>query len=190
MTYPRRARPSASVSPVHMGIPLIVRAVSVPQFAYPEELYYQDFDCCAELPPESSACAQRLDTPSDILTGPETAMLLAFLPARYGASDARLLFRASRDGYNLNTLRKRAGDHFPLVVLLKTTRGVVGCFVSTSLADAASDTFFGDGESFIFSLRPEPARCEATTKDAFFLLLEKGRKVRLSLGLSGNWLCY
>jgi hypothetical protein len=84
------------------------------------------------------------------------------------------VYKASSDGYNLRTLYRKASDKYPLLLLLKTKNDeIIGAFISSTLDERNAvnrSKFFGNGETFLFSLEPLNARYVWTGESDFILL--------------------
>eukprot|EP00727_Mastigamoeba_balamuthi_P001506 m51a1_g11352 hypothetical protein (1051) ;mRNA; r:15935-22059 len=135
----------------------------------------------------------KLATPSEIFSDVEMEVLWSFLPRRFAVLDPRTLYKASRDGYSLTRLVDKARDYAPLLMVLKLAdASVLGCYVSVPLDRSQTPAgFFGDGECFVFTLKPRAQQYRATTRDHFFVLLQNSRSEieSLSLGAGALELC-
>eukprot|EP00117_Sycon_ciliatum_P008621 scpid40768/ scgid11240/ TBC1 domain family member 24 len=94
-------------------------------------------------------------------------MVWQWLPTRYQIMKPRRVFTSDDDGYSLSTLYERCGTEEPLLLLVRTTaRDVFGAFLTVSLHERLRGTkafsYFGSGETFLFSLLPH-ADCHRWT---------------------------
>lgn len=101
---------------------------------------------------------------SNIVTAQEMRMVWSWIPERFALFQPAQLFSTMENGYSLQRFYSACEGHAPTVLLLKTTEGeVCGAFLSTDWQerrkmDGAGSNFFGTGECFVFSLRPEMER--------------------------------
>ena len=77
------------------------------------------------------------------------------IPTRFSMSPLYQAFSTDIDGYSLKTLFQRCEYFSPTIMFIKTTAGhVFGAFLSNPWAERKSSRYFGNGESFVFSLLP------------------------------------
>ncbi|XP_032664302.1 GTPase-activating protein skywalker isoform X2 [Odontomachus brunneus] len=105
--------------------------------------------------PIQSICSQILDMP-DLLT------LWSWLPARITMYQPVLLYTTEEHGCSLTTFYVRVEQHEPTLLMIKTCNNeVFGAYCSTRWyernmkVDGQRQTYFGTGETFLFSLYPE-----------------------------------
>ncbi|KAL1005930.1 hypothetical protein UPYG_G00065800 [Umbra pygmaea] len=97
---------------------------------------------------------------SSVATGTEMRIIWAWIPERFALFDPIILFSTTKHGRSLDTFYSCVEGHEPAVLLLKTIdEEVCGAFLSTDLNqrkknDSEEPTYFGNGESFVFTLRP------------------------------------
>eukprot|EP00727_Mastigamoeba_balamuthi_P002849 m51a1_g12561 hypothetical protein (593) ;mRNA; f:1608-3926 len=117
----------------------------------------------------------KLAEASEIISDVDLELLWSFLPKRFAVMDPRVLFRSSKSGYNLRTMLKSAHCS-PVILLAKTAYGsVAGCYINAELAEARPQQFCGDGECFLFTLKPVAKYYGATIKDSFYVLVESDK---------------
>lgn len=98
-------------------------------------------------------------TPSDILSRPKYAKRLvpkleACLPAYHRGYDWKLLYSLSQHGCSLHSLLTNVRDQSPTILVVETSRGdVFGGFSTVAWRSSAS--YYGIGESFVFSNQPK-----------------------------------
>ena len=77
------------------------------------------------------------------------------IPTRFSLSPLHLAFTTDIDGYSLKTLFQRCEYLSPTVMFVKTTGGhVFGAYLSNPWAERKACRYFGNGESFVFTLHP------------------------------------
>ena len=91
--------------------------VPVPANSYVSDLEQEIEDC---LP----------DNICGVVNDDQWRQLLQWMPLRYRINDARVAFRASVDGYNLSSLRRKCLDLAPLLIVIKSVSSpsTVCCF--------------------------------------------------------------
>ncbi|XP_019398307.1 PREDICTED: TBC1 domain family member 24-like isoform X1 [Crocodylus porosus] len=102
---------------------------------------------------------------STIVTAQEMRIIWSWIPERFSLFPPVLLFSTSDDGYSLQRFYSCCEGYEPTVLLLKTTREeVCGAFLSSDWNErkrsGGTSSFFGTGECFVFSVRPEMERYE------------------------------
>lgn len=88
-----------------------------------------------------------------------------WLPIRYAVSQPELLYTSEEHGTSLVTLYQRVESYQPTVIVIKTTRDeIFGAFCATYWRDRRQGgrnlSYFGTGETFIFTLQPEKWKYE------------------------------
>ncbi|XP_054833317.1 TBC1 domain family member 24-like isoform X2 [Eublepharis macularius] len=106
-----------------------------------------------------------LNFTSAIVTAQEMRIVWSWIPERFSLFSPVLLFSTSEDGYSLKRLYSCCEGYEPTVLLLKTTVGeVCGAFLSSDWSErkksGGGSSFFGTGECFVFTVRPEMERYE------------------------------
>lgn len=97
-------------------------------------------------------------TLTDILSRPKYATTLvpkleACLPSYHRGYDWKLLYSLGQHGCSLHTLLTKVQDEAPTLVVVETARGdVFGGF--TTVAWHSATSYYGVGESFVFSNQP------------------------------------
>ncbi|KAM6245274.1 TBC1 domain family member 24-like [Porphyrio hochstetteri] len=102
---------------------------------------------------------------SSIVTAQEMRIIWSWIPERFSLFPPLLLFSTSADGCSLQRFYTCCEGCEPTVLLLKTTEGeVCGAFLSSDWSErrkcGATSGFFGTGECFVFTVRPETERYE------------------------------
>ncbi|NXJ98643.1 TBC24 protein, partial [Corythaixoides concolor] len=102
---------------------------------------------------------------SSIVTAQEMRIIWSWIPERFSLFPPLLLFSTSEDGCSLQRFYTRCEGYEPTVLLIKTTEGeVCGAFLSSDWSErkksGATSGFFGTGECFVFTVRPETERYE------------------------------
>ncbi|XP_041077093.1 TBC1 domain family member 24-like [Polyodon spathula] len=105
---------------------------------------------------------------SGVVTAQEMRIIWSWIPERFALFHPTLLFTTSEHGYSLQTLYSRVEGYEPTVLLFKTLdEEVSGAFLSSDWSErnknGGKDSFFGTGECFVFTLRPEMERYEWMT---------------------------
>uniref|UniRef100_A0A1X7SEG0 Oxidation resistance protein 1 n=1 Tax=Amphimedon queenslandica TaxID=400682 RepID=A0A1X7SEG0_AMPQE len=94
---------------------------------------------------------------SDIIDETMVDTLVDWFPDWAFGDTLECLFQASKNGYNLRTLFHKCEEDEPLVLIVKTLKeSVFGAFIATSLTERSKNSFFGSGETFLFTLKPHP----------------------------------
>ncbi|NXP18052.1 TBC24 protein, partial [Scytalopus superciliaris] len=102
---------------------------------------------------------------SSIVTAQEMRIVWSWIPERFSLSPPLLLFSTSQDGCSLQRFYTCCEGFEPTVLLIKTTEGeVCGAFLSSDWSErkksGTTSAFFGTGECFVFTVRPEAERYE------------------------------
>ncbi|XP_077183637.1 TBC1 domain family member 24-like isoform X2 [Paroedura picta] len=102
---------------------------------------------------------------STIVTAQEMRIVWSWIPERFSLFSPALLFSTSKDGYSLKRFYSCCEGYEPTVLLLKTTLGeVCGAFLSSDWSErkksGGASSFFGTGECFVFTVKPEMERYE------------------------------
>ncbi|XP_032933009.1 TBC1 domain family member 24-like [Catharus ustulatus] len=102
---------------------------------------------------------------SSIVTAQEMRLVWSWIPERFSLFPPLLLFSTSEDGCSLQRFYTCCEGYEPTVLLIKTTEGeVCGAFLSSDWSErkksGATSGFFGTGECFVFTVRPEAERYE------------------------------
>ncbi|XP_074778464.1 TBC1 domain family member 24-like [Athene noctua] len=102
---------------------------------------------------------------STIVTAQEMRIIWSWIPERFSLFPPLLLFSTSEDGCSLQRFYTCCEGYEPTVLLIKTTEGeVCGAFLSSDWSErkksGATSGFFGTGECFVFTVRPETERYE------------------------------
>jgi hypothetical protein len=118
----------------------------------------------------------KLAKASGIFTDVELETLWSFVPRRYAICDPVLVFDSEKDGFNLRTLLDRTERAAPVLVVLKARDDAVFGFYSSvplSPATGVRGRPFGDGEVFLWVLRPSPAKFAWTQANDSFLIADR-----------------
>jgi len=99
----------------------------------------------------------KLNRPSSFITESEWTKIWSWVPSRYRILNLELIFTSAEHGHRLAALFDAAAEAEPLLLLIETTDGdTFGAYLSKSLKHRTERKFFGTGETFIFSLKPNP----------------------------------
>ncbi|KFQ32038.1 TBC1 domain family member 24, partial [Mesitornis unicolor] len=102
---------------------------------------------------------------SSTVTAQEMRIIWSWIPERFSLFPPLLLFCTSEDGCSLQRFYTCCEGYEPTVLLIKTTEGeVCGAFLSSDWSErkksGATSGFFGTGECFVFTVRPNTERYE------------------------------
>jgi hypothetical protein len=102
---------------------------------------------------------------SSILRDDDWAALWNWVPARFKLLNLNRVFTTAEDGKHLTTLLKNTNELEPILLLIETVSGkVFGAYISKALSLHNGPSFYGTGETFLFSLRPTLAKYEWNLK--------------------------
>ncbi|XP_037076466.1 GTPase-activating protein skywalker-like [Pollicipes pollicipes] len=113
---------------------------------------------------EHSAKFPQLKDPNfELINFQELLRLWENLPARFALYTPLLLYTSDEHGFSLKTFYQKVATFEPTVLLLRSTEGAVfGAYCSTTWntrnqmqEDGTRYTYFGTGETFLFTLRPQ-----------------------------------
>ncbi|KAG8195322.1 hypothetical protein JTE90_028466 [Oedothorax gibbosus] len=130
-----------------------------------------------------------LISPSEILTEDHIKELYTLLPARAVGYPWTRVFSTAHDGFHLKTLyRKMTEFDSPVILVIQDTQeAVFGALLSYPLR--CSDSFYGTGESFLFTFHPAFKVFKWTGNNDYFV---KGDTESVSIGASeghfGLWI--
>jgi len=128
----------------------------------------------------------QLQQPSAILTEDLINVLWSFLPSRYRIQDPVKLYASDKHGFSLRTLLSRVdGKDPPTLLVIKSDKDAVfGAFISASWGVWRDNSrgnnvqFFGNGQTFLFSLYPNPKDYTWTKRNnLFFSPTSKGVEI-------------
>ena len=107
---------------------------------------------------------------SNILDGEQFERIVdGWLPRSVSTMSYRKLFATRRDGFSLSHLLRLCEGVHPVLIVVKSRAGnTFGAFVTAELAKTG-DKYVGTGESFVFTLDPEPARYGWSKRNVYFL---------------------
>ncbi|XP_018423802.1 PREDICTED: TBC1 domain family member 24-like [Nanorana parkeri] len=103
---------------------------------------------------------------SEIVTALEMRVVWSWIPERFSLYPPVLLFSTMEHGYSLQRFYSHCEGFEPTVLLIKTTANqVCGAYLSSDWNERRKccgqvATFFGTGECFVFTVRPEMERYE------------------------------
>ncbi|XP_056405516.1 TBC1 domain family member 24-like isoform X2 [Hyla sarda] len=98
---------------------------------------------------------------SEVVTAHEMRVVWSWIPERYSLYPPVLLFSTMEHGYSLQRFYSHCEGTEPTVLFIKTTANeVCGAYLSTDWNERKKNcgqvsSFFGTGECFVFSIRPE-----------------------------------
>lgn len=123
--------------------------------AHPELLPIVDIPVVSVTPVDFS----NLTNPSTMIEPTEFAHIYRWLPQRITLMSHRRVFASEVDGCALRTLYQRCEGLEPTILLVRTAEGdVFGAYCSVAWDGrhkAKGLSFFGTGETFVFTVRPE-----------------------------------
>lgn len=125
----------------------------------------------------------QLTEASKVLGTSEIRQLSLHFPPRVTEHSWSLVFGTSRDGFSLRNLyRQMEGHNGPVLLVLRDQDGqIFGAFSSSALR--LSKSFYGTGETFLFSFSPELKVFKWTGSNSFFV---KGDLDSLMMGSSSG----
>ncbi|XP_056119658.1 TBC1 domain family member 24 [Rhinichthys klamathensis goyatoka] len=102
---------------------------------------------------------------SEIVGAKEIRDVWSWIPERFALCQPQLLFTTSTHGCSLNRFYSHCEGYEPTLMLIRTTDGeVCGAFLSTDWEERKRGgnklSFFGTGECFVFTMKPEMERYE------------------------------
>lgn len=112
-----------------------------------------------------------LNQESKILNESLMKILLIWLPERYQfASTWYLIYGTAQHGISLNTFYRRMETRCdgPSICVIKTSRGEVFGGYASEPWEKGRDGYYGDGETFLFTLLPVPNKFPWTEKNSYF----------------------
>nr|XP_046266486.1 TBC1 domain family member 24-like isoform X2 [Scatophagus argus] len=101
---------------------------------------------------------------SDVVTGTGMRVIWAWIPERFALFSPIRLFNTAEHEKSLTSFYSQVEGHEPVVLIIKTVdEEVFGAFLSTDVIerkkhDSERLTYFGTGECFVFTLRPNMER--------------------------------
>ncbi|XP_032817099.2 uncharacterized protein LOC116946214 isoform X2 [Petromyzon marinus] len=101
---------------------------------------------------------------SAVVTAAEMRSVWSWIPERHALYSPRLLFSTLEHGCSLTRFYANCKEHEPTILLIKTMDNeVLGAFLSSAWSERNRATmkagsFFGTGECFVFTVRPEIRR--------------------------------
>ncbi|KAH7972669.1 hypothetical protein HPB52_014998 [Rhipicephalus sanguineus] len=96
---------------------------------------------------------------SEVLTGEQMAIVWNWLPARITMLEPEVVYSTNRHGSSLASLFALTDSREPTVLAVLTTRGDrFGAYCSVRWLERKGMTYFGTGETFLFTFVPEPRR--------------------------------
>ncbi|XP_059195920.1 TBC1 domain family member 24-like [Centropristis striata] len=105
---------------------------------------------------------------SSVVTGTEMRVVWAWIPERFALFSPIRLFNTAEHGRSLASFYSHVEGHEPVVLMIKTMgEEVFGAFLSTDVIerrkhDSDGLTYFGTGECFVFTLRPNMEHYQQT----------------------------
>ncbi|KAM9296797.1 TBC1 domain family member 24-like [Gastrophryne carolinensis] len=105
-----------------------------------------------------------LNFTSEIVSAQEMRLIWSWIPERFSLYSPVLLFSTLEHGYSLQSFYSHCEGSEPTVLLIRTTANeVCGAYLSSDWNERRKccgqvATFFGTGECFVFTMRPEVER--------------------------------
>eukprot|EP01125_Pyxidicula_operculata_P011027 TRINITY_DN360_c14_g1_i1.p1 TRINITY_DN360_c14_g1~~TRINITY_DN360_c14_g1_i1.p1 ORF type:complete len:363 (-),score=116.14 TRINITY_DN360_c14_g1_i1:60-1034(-) len=97
-------------------------------------------------------------------------MLRDTLPLRLRDYNWQCIFTTTQHGYNINTFFSVVAEAGPTILLIEDTNGhVFGGFASEEWRSSSTDLFYGTGESYVFTVKPNFAVYKWTRANDFFM---------------------
>jgi len=107
---------------------------------------------------------------SELLSLDQLDLLWYWLPAKLKILRLKRLFRASKDGFNLNTIMAKCKRQENTIIILKTSsQRVFGAYVSCLWEKTIQ--YSGTGEMFLFNMTP-PKKYQWTKQNPFFFMID------------------
>lgn len=93
---------------------------------------------------------------TSILEHHQFVTLWNWLPARFSLFQPHLVFTTQQHGFRLQTLLEKIDEiEYSILVIRTTTNEIFGAFCAGLWSDRHNKTYFGFGESFLFTLVPK-----------------------------------
>ena len=111
---------------------------------------------------------------SNIMSVAEMERLNNLLPPRLIGSKWKLLFSTEKDGFSLNNIYRKMESRtesppHTLLVIKDNSGNSFGALVSDYLTLQRSQSFYGNGETFLFRLRPDFQNWNWTGKNSYVI---------------------
>jgi len=131
---------------------------------------------------------------TSLLEPSEKSLLWDWIPSRHRIKEAKLIYSNRDDGYNLHTLLRHSeemlrklehkrGQESPSILLVKTGKQeVIGAY--TSCGWQRLDSYIGNGECFVFRLRPLPRNWRWVKGKEMMMMLGGTRSLSVGCGAS------
>lgn len=132
----------------------------------------------------------KVDPTSEILSPDDCQTIGNWLPDWAQGDYLNCIFQASKHGYNLRTLyRKCELTELLILVIRSRDHSVFGAVVISDLKDRHNNTFFGSGETFLFTLKPN-SQCYYWTAESDLILRANDEELIVGSGGGqfGLWL--
>ncbi|XP_015280727.1 PREDICTED: TLD domain-containing protein 2 [Gekko japonicus] len=149
----------------------------------PEEAAEQENPACTATD-TPALCTEDFHEPvlnekSNIVHLEEIQKLAPHFPLRVIGHSWNLIYCTARDGFSLKTMYRSMTDLVsPILLVIRDTDGqIFGAFSSTAIH--VSNSFYGNGEMFLFSFNPQLKVFKWTGKNTFFM---KGDADSLAVG--------
>jgi hypothetical protein len=104
---------------------------------------------------------------SSILQTNNFNLLYKYIPTRHKIYNLKLLYTSTQDGKSLNTFYNKAFGHCPTLLVIKDTNGHVFGYYATE-EWSRNSSYYGTGESFLWSLLPQFHVYQWTKKNTYF----------------------
>lgn len=110
-----------------------------------------------------------MSNPSEVLEPSHCAKLILAIPARFRTGHWQMLYSTSFHGYSLHTFYLKVAKTSPTLLAVRESKGhVFGCYAAA--AWKLSATYYGTGETFLFSAEPTFEVYRWTHANSFFQL--------------------
>ena len=124
-----------------------------------------------------------LSAKSSVVTPAELVEVMGNVPLRYAGCAWERLFSTNVDGVSLGTFYRRMEDiERPVVMLVRDAEGA--CFGCYGEPWRIEKSYYGNGENFVFTIRPKQKVWRWTGKNNYFQL---GQHDSISVGGGGQF---
>ncbi|XP_063716585.1 GTPase-activating protein skywalker-like isoform X2 [Symsagittifera roscoffensis] len=129
--------------------------------------HHQSVDTGVSMGPGNSIVLETIK--SNIIDQEQLHKLWLWLPPKSSVFQPTLLYQTHLDGFNLSQLYRKIESHQPVILIINTlNKEVFGAYISVMLKERHKYDkgmgFFGDGQTFLFSLSPRTAKYSWTNR--------------------------